>query len=92
MEEPRHPFRVLIFLEHSRTLINGLAAKVLALNILQNFDGLKALFAPVVEHKLTSRLMGRGLFLCRKCKRQTSITSGTLFHGSHGPGSSLCGL
>ena len=29
--------------------------------------------------------MGRGLFLCRKCKRQTSITSGTLFHGSHKP-------
>jgi transposase-like protein len=30
-------------------------------------------------------LMGRGLFLCRKCKRQTSITAGTLFHGSHKP-------
>lgn len=30
-------------------------------------------------------LMGRGLFLCRNCKRQTSITSGTLFHGSHKP-------
>jgi len=30
-------------------------------------------------------LMGRGLFLCLKCKRQTSITAGTLFHGSHKP-------
>ena len=30
-------------------------------------------------------LMGRGLFLCRTCKRQTSITAGTLFHGSHKP-------
>lgn len=30
-------------------------------------------------------LMGRGLFLCRKCKRQTSITAGTLFHRSHKP-------
>jgi transposase-like protein len=30
-------------------------------------------------------LMGRGLFLCRTCKRQTSIISGTLFHGSHKP-------
>lgn len=29
--------------------------------------------------------MGRGLFLCRRCKRQTSITAGTLFHGSHKP-------
>lgn len=30
-------------------------------------------------------LMGRGLFLCRKCKRQTSTIAGTLFHGSHKP-------
>jgi transposase-like protein len=30
-------------------------------------------------------LMGRGLFLCRKCKRQTSITAGTLFHKTHKP-------
>ena len=29
--------------------------------------------------------MGRGLFLCRKCKRQTSITAGTLFHRTHKP-------
>jgi hypothetical protein len=42
------PFRALIILEHSRTLINGLAAKVLALNLFRNFDGRKALFAPAV--------------------------------------------
>ncbi len=30
-------------------------------------------------------LTGRGLFLCRKCKRQTSITSGTLFHKTRKP-------
>ena len=30
-------------------------------------------------------LMGRGHFLCRKCKRQTSVTAGTLFHGSREP-------
>ncbi len=30
-------------------------------------------------------LMGRGLFLCRQCKRQTSITAGTLFHQTHKP-------
>ena len=30
-------------------------------------------------------LMGRGLYLCRKCKRQTSLTAGTLFHGTHKP-------
>jgi len=30
-------------------------------------------------------MMKRGLFLCRECKRQTSITSGTLFHKTHKP-------
>jgi hypothetical protein len=48
------PFRALIILERSKTLINGLAAKMLALNILRNFDGLKALFVPVVEKRLKS--------------------------------------
>jgi hypothetical protein len=50
------PFWALIILEQCKTLINGLAAKLLALNILLNFDGLKALFAPAVRKKLTSRL------------------------------------
>jgi hypothetical protein len=48
-------FRASIILEHSRILIIGLAAKVLALIILRNFDGLKALFAPVVGRKLINR-------------------------------------
>lgn len=30
-------------------------------------------------------LMGRGLFLCRECKWQTSVTAGTLLHGTHKP-------
>ena len=30
-------------------------------------------------------IMKRGLFLCRKCKRQTSIIAGTLFHNTHKP-------
>ena len=49
------PFRALIILEHSRTLINGLAAKVLALNLLRNFDGRKALFALPVGKTPPSR-------------------------------------
>jgi len=48
------PFLALIILEHSSNLINGLVAIMPALNISRNFDGLKALFAPVVEKKLTS--------------------------------------
>jgi hypothetical protein len=30
-------------------------------------------------------LIARGLFLCRKCKRQTSVTAGTLFHKTRKP-------
>ena len=30
-------------------------------------------------------LMERGLYLCRQCKNQTSITAGTLFHKTHKP-------
>ena len=29
--------------------------------------------------------MSRGLFLCRGCRRQVSVTSGTIFHGSRKP-------
>jgi len=80
------PFRALIILEQSRILINGLAAKMLSLNILRNFDGLKAFFCPGCAEKADKpSLMGRGLSLYRKYKRQTSITAETLFHGSHKP-------
>lgn len=36
-------------------------------------------------HPESPSLIGRGLFLCIKCKKQTSITSGTLFHQTHKP-------
>ena len=29
--------------------------------------------------------MGRGLWLCRQCRRQTSVTAGTIFHRCHLP-------
>ena len=37
------------------------------------------------ENTTKPSLTARGLYLCLKCKGQTSITSGTLFHGSHKP-------
>ena len=36
-------------------------------------------------HPAAPSLMGRGLYLCVKCKKQTSITAGTLFHQTHKP-------
>jgi len=36
-------------------------------------------------HPKTPSWMGRGLLLCTHCKKQTSITAGTLFHQTHKP-------
>ncbi len=36
-------------------------------------------------HPESPSLIGRGLYLCVKCKKQTSITAGTLFHQTHKP-------
>ena len=30
-------------------------------------------------------LLTRGIFKCKKCKRDVSVTAGTVFHGSHIP-------
>ena len=30
-------------------------------------------------------MTGRGLWMCRRCGRQTSVTAGTIFHRSHYP-------
>jgi len=38
-----------------------------------------------LEKTKTPSLMDRGLFLCKRCKKQTSITAGTLFHRTHKP-------
>jgi hypothetical protein len=58
MEEPRHPVSGIDYPRTFQvTLINGLAAKTLALNILRNFGGLKALFAPVVEKNLNNAIL-----------------------------------
>jgi len=48
------PFRALTILERSRISIYGLAAQMLALNTLRNFDGRQASFAQVAEKSLTS--------------------------------------
>jgi hypothetical protein len=50
------PFPALIILEHFRNLMNGLAAKPLALNISRKFDGPKVLAVPVVDFALRIHL------------------------------------
>jgi hypothetical protein len=55
-ESQSTPFPVLIILEHSRSLMNGLAAKMLALTTLRKFDGRMVSFAQVVDLRVGSRL------------------------------------
>lgn len=90
------PFRALIILEHFRNLINGLAAIMLALNISRNFDGLKGLFAPVVEKKQTSLLWwGVAFSFAENVKGKPPLPRELCFMAviNHfGCGSLLCGL
>ena len=76
--------------------MNGLAAKVLALNLLRNFDGVKALFAPAVEKKRTSRLSwGVVFFFAENVNDKPPSLQELCFMAvtNHfGRGFSLCGL
>jgi transposase-like protein len=50
---------------------------------LRVFQGFRCPACGIVFSNLS--LIERGLFLCGQCKRQTSITTGTLFHKTHKP-------
>ena len=79
-------FLASITLEHSRNSTSGSVTKMHALIILRISDGQGVSIVPNCGYSAKKPyLMGRGLFLCRNCKRQTSVTAGTLFHRTHKP-------
>ena len=86
MEKPRHPVSGIdypgTFQEFDQWFSNDNAC----VEYIAKLRWPKGFICPGCGEKTDKpSLMGRGLFLCRKCKRQTSITAGTLFHGSHKP-------
>lgn len=86
MEEPRHPVSGIDYPGTFQDFDKWFSSENACLEYSAKLRWPKGFICPGCGEKPDKpSLMGRGLFLCRKCKRQTSITSGTLFHGSHKP-------
>lgn len=86
MEEPRHPVSGIDYPGTFQDFDHWFSTESACHEFIAKLRWPKGFVCPGCGEKVAKpSLMGRGLFLCRKCKRQTSITSGTLFHGSHKP-------
>jgi transposase-like protein len=86
MEEPRHPVSGIVYPGTFQEFDEWFRSENACLDYIANLRWPKGFICPGCgEYTDKPSLMRRGLFLCRECKRQTSITAGTLFHGSHKP-------
>jgi hypothetical protein len=86
MEEPRHPVSGIDYPGTFQDFDKWFASENACLEYIAKLRWPEGFTCPSCgEQTDKPSLMGRGLFLCRKCKRQTSISAGTLFHGSHKP-------
>ena len=86
MEEPRHPVSGIDYPGTFQDFDKWFSSDNACGEYIAKLRWPKGFICPSCGEKTDKpSLMGRGLFLCRKCKRQTSITAGTLFHGSHKP-------
>lgn len=86
MEEPRHPVSGIDYPGTFQEFDKWFSSENACLDYIAKLRWPKGFICPSCGINTDKpSLMERGLFLCRKCKRQTSITAGTLFHGSHKP-------
>jgi len=86
MEEPRHPILDIDYPGTFQDFDKWFSSENDCLEYIAKLRWPQGFVCPGCGEKSEKpSLMGRGLFLCRKCKRQTSITAGTLFHRSHKP-------
>jgi transposase-like protein len=86
MEERRHPVSGIDYPGTFEDFEHWFSTESACLDFIAKLRWPESFICPGCgERAARPSLMERGLFLCRKCKRQTSITSGTLFHGSHKP-------
>ena len=86
MEEPRHPVSGVDYPETFQDFDTWFSSESGCLNFIAELRWPEGFVCPGCgEYAAKPSVMGRGLLLCRKCKQQTSITAGTLFHGSHKP-------
>ena len=86
MEEPRHPVAGVDYPKTFQEFDKWFSSDDACINYIAKLRWPRGFCCPNCGD-ITEKpsLTGRGLFLCRKCKRQTSITSGTLFHRTHKP-------
>ena len=86
MEEPRHPVAGIDYPGTFQEFDEWFSSDDACLNYIAKLRWPKGFCCPNCGDTTEKpSLTGRGLFLCRKCKRQTSITSGTLFHKTRKP-------
>jgi transposase-like protein len=86
MEEPRHPVSGIDYPGTFQEFDKWFSSENACLEYIARVRWPDGFICPACGAKPEKpSLMGRGLFLCRKCKRQTSVIAGTLFHGSHKP-------
>ncbi len=86
MEEPRHPVSGIDYPGTFQEFDKWFSSENACLDYIAKLRWPKGFICPGCGINTDKpSLMERGLFLCRECKRQTSITAGTLFHGSHKP-------
>ncbi len=86
MEEPRHPDFGIDYPGTFQEFDKWFSSEKACLDYIAKLRWPKGFICPSCGINTDKpSLMERGLFLGRECKRQTSITAGTLFHGSHKP-------
>jgi len=86
MEEPRHPVSGIDYPGTFQEFDKWFSSENACLDYIAKLRWPNGFICPSCGINTDKpSLMERGLFLCRECKRQTSITAGTLFHGSHKP-------
>jgi len=86
MEEPTHPVSGIDYPGTFQEFDEWFSSENACLDYIAKLRWPKGFTCPRCGFNTAKpSLMERGLFLCRKCKRQTSITAGTLFHRTHKP-------
>jgi transposase-like protein len=86
MEEPRHPVPGIDYPETFQDFDKWFSTERACLEYIAKLRWSAGFTCPSCGEKADKpSLMGRGLILCLECKRQTSMSAGTLFHGSHKP-------
>jgi hypothetical protein len=86
MEETRHPISGVDYPGTFQEFDDWFSRENSCLDYIAKLRWPKGFHCPSCGFKPEKpSLMGRGLFLCRKCKKQTSITAGTLFDRTHKP-------